>query len=61
MKKLKIKTDGTPGNTQVLIEEDDEEIENVERIELYINKVGAKQDTLMVVHIKNPTIETISK
>lgn len=58
MKKLKVKTDGTPANTQVLIEEDDEEIANIERVEIYINKAG-QQDTMVVIHVKNPTIEAL--
>lgn len=61
MKKLKVKTDGTPVNTQVLIEEDEQEIADVERVEIYVNKQGAQQDTIVVVHIKNPTIESIPK
>lgn len=57
MKKLKVKTDGTPANTQVLIEEDEEEIADIERVEIYVNKSGGQQETMVVLHIKNPTIE----
>ena len=59
MKKLKVKTDGTPDNTQVVIEQDGEEIENVERVEIYVNKAGGSQHTIMVVHIKDPTVEAV--
>lgn len=61
MKKLKVKTDGTPVNTQVIIEEDEEEVADIERVEIYVNKAGGQQVTMLVLHIKNPTIETITK
>lgn len=59
MKKLKIQIGDTPGDARVVIEENEEEIADVERVEIYVNKAGAQQETMVVLHVKNPTIEAL--